>query len=119
MAAADSGHIWAVQTLIDLGSDPWQTNSSGFAALDYARDMETAQLLYDVMQGDRLSDRPAPRFDTQKLFKDAEARRACLHRANREVPLEDAFAVLEVPAQWLAEFRHSGTHYNEIRKAWR
>merc|ERR550532_586971 len=119
MAAADSGHIWALQLLIELGADPWQMNGSGFTALDYARDMESAQLLYDVMQGDRLSDKPAPRFDTQKLFKDAEERRAKLHRACREVPLEDAFAVLEVPLAWLPGFRESGEHFNEVRKAWR
>merc|ERR1719343_764689 len=58
MAAADSGHIWAVQTLIDMGADPWQMNGSSLTALDFARDLETAQLLYDVMQGDRLSDKP-------------------------------------------------------------
>eukprot|EP00931_Biecheleriopsis_adriatica_P079934 TRINITY_DN53290_c0_g1_i1.p1 TRINITY_DN53290_c0_g1~~TRINITY_DN53290_c0_g1_i1.p1 ORF type:complete len:356 (-),score=91.32 TRINITY_DN53290_c0_g1_i1:26-1069(-) len=119
MAAADSGHVWALQTLIDMGSDPWQMNSSGFTALDFARDMETAQYLYDLMQGDRLSDKPAPRFDTQKLFKDADARRARLHKACREVSLEDAFAALEVPLEWLPEFRESGAHFNEIRKAWR
>merc|ERR1712232_1070798 len=28
MAAADSGHSWALQVLIDLGSDPWFMNSS-------------------------------------------------------------------------------------------
>merc|ERR1712224_91498 len=63
MAAADSGHIWAVQTLIDLGADPAQLNSSSMGALDYARDMETAQLLYDVIQGNNLMNKPAPRFD--------------------------------------------------------
>lgn len=119
MAAADSGHIWGVQVLIELGADPWQTNGSGFTALDYARDMETAQMLYDVMQGDRLANKPAPRFDTQRLFKDAEERRARLHKAAREVALEDAFAALEVPASWLPAFRETGEHYNEIRKAWR
>merc|ERR1711920_281649 len=119
MAAADSGHIWAVHTLIDLGTDVWQQSPCGYTALDYARDMETAQFLYDLMQGDKLSDKPAPRFDTQKLFKDADERRAKLHRAAREVPLEDAFAVLEVPAEWLDAFRESGEHFNDIRKAWR
>jgi len=118
MAAADSGHMWGVQTLIDLGADPWQMNSSSFTALDYARDMETAQFLYDLMQGDRVSNKPAPRFDTQKLFKDAEARRAKLHRAAKEVPLQDAFAFLEVPTEWLPGFRESGEHFNDIRKAW-
>merc|ERR1719401_2441857 len=119
MAAADSGHIWAVQVLIDMGADAWQMNSSSFTALDFARDMETAQMLYDIMQGDRLSDKPAPRFNTQKLFKDAEARRARLHRASREVALEDAFATLELPTEWLTGFRESGARFNEIRKAWR
>lgn len=119
MAAADSGHIWALQTLIDMGSDPWQMNGSSFTALDFARDMETAQLLYDLMQGDRLSNKPAPRFDTQKLFKDAEERRARLHIAARAVALEDAFAALEIPVEWLPEFRASGEHFNDIRKAWR
>mmetsp|Transcript_8464 Transcript_8464/g.18825 ORF Transcript_8464/g.18825 Transcript_8464/m.18825 type:complete len:328 (-) Transcript_8464:66-1049(-) len=119
MAAADSGHIWAVETLIALGADPWQTNGSGFTALDYARDMETAHLLYDVMQGDRLSDQAVPRFDKQRLYKNAQERRAQLHRAAREVSLEDAFHVLEVPLDWLSSFRESGEHYNDIRKAWR
>eukprot|EP00747_Dinoflagellata_sp_TGD_P021474 gnl/TRDRNA2_/TRDRNA2_128511_c0_seq1.p1 gnl/TRDRNA2_/TRDRNA2_128511_c0~~gnl/TRDRNA2_/TRDRNA2_128511_c0_seq1.p1 ORF type:complete len:380 (+),score=77.53 gnl/TRDRNA2_/TRDRNA2_128511_c0_seq1:145-1284(+) len=119
MAAADSGHIWAVQTLIDMGANPAQLNSASMGALDYARDMETAQLLYDVIQGDKLSDKPAPRFDTQKLFKDAEARRARLHRAAKTVALEDAFAALEVPIAWLAPFRESGENFNEIRKKWR
>jgi len=104
--------------LIDLGADPWQMNSSSFTALDYARDMETAQFLYDVMQGDRVSDKAAPRFDTQKLFKDAEARRAKLHRAAKEVPLQDAFAILDVPAEWLSAFREDGQHFNDIRKLW-
>merc|ERR1719382_207089 len=94
-------------------------NSSSSTALDYARDMETAQMLYDIMQGDRLSDKPAPRFDTQRLFRDAETRRARLHRAAREVALEDAFAALEVPAAWLPGFRETGEHFNDIRKAWR
>lgn len=118
MAAADSGHMWGVQALIDLGADPWQMNSSSFTALDYARDMETAQFLYDLMQGDCVSNKPAPRFDTQKLFKDAEARRAKLHKAARNVPLQDAFAILEVSADWLTGFRESGEHFNDIRKAW-
>lgn len=119
MAAADSSHIWAIQTLIDLGADPWQANASGFTALDFARDNETAQLLYDLMQGDKLSDKPAPRFNTQRLFKDAEARRARLHRACKLVPLEDAFALLEAPAEWLPGFRETGEHFGELRKAWR
>jgi len=119
MAAADSGHSWALQMLIDLGADPWHQNSSGFTALDYARDMESAQMLYDLMQGDRLSDKPAPRFDTKKLFKDAEERRAKLHRAVKELPLEAAFAELEVPSDWLPAFKESGEHFNDIRKAWR
>lgn len=118
MAAADSGHMWAVQTLIDMGADPWQFNGSSFTALDYARDMETAQFLYDLMQGDRLSNQPAPRFDTKKLFKDAESRRAKLHRAAREIPLQDAFVALEVPLEWLPAFRESGEHFNDCRKAW-
>mmetsp|Transcript_31275 Transcript_31275/g.72943 ORF Transcript_31275/g.72943 Transcript_31275/m.72943 type:complete len:345 (+) Transcript_31275:18-1052(+) len=119
MAAADSGHLWGVEKLIDLGADPWQQNGSGFTALDYARDLETAQMLYDVMQGDRLHSQPAPRFDAQRLFKSAEERRARLHRAAREVSLEDAFATLEVPNDWLQSFRESGDHFNDIRKAWR
>jgi len=118
MAAADSGHMWAVQTLIDLGAEAWQMNGSSFTALDYARDMETAQFLYDLMQGDRLSNKPAPRFDTNKLFKDAETRRAKLHRAAKEVPLQDAFATLEVPLEWLPSFRESGERFNDLRKAW-
>eukprot|EP00933_Yihiella_yeosuensis_P014622 TRINITY_DN13034_c1_g1_i2.p1 TRINITY_DN13034_c1_g1~~TRINITY_DN13034_c1_g1_i2.p1 ORF type:complete len:151 (+),score=35.05 TRINITY_DN13034_c1_g1_i2:115-567(+) len=88
-------------------------------ALDYSRDMETSQLLYDLMQGDSLSNKPAPRFDTQKLFKDAEARRAKLHKAHRQVSLEEAFATLEVSLELLPDFRDSGKHFNEIRKAWR
>merc|ERR1740133_878884 len=118
MASADSGHMWAAQTLIDLGAEAWQMNGSSFTALDYARDMETAQFLYDLMQGDRLSNKPVPRFDTQKLFKDAEARRAKLHRSAKQVPLPDAFAVLEVPEAWLPAFRETGEHFNNIRKAW-
>ena len=35
----------AVHTLIDMGADCWQMNGSGFTALDYARDMETAEFL--------------------------------------------------------------------------
>merc|ERR1740121_2038814 len=50
---------------------------------------------------------------------DAEARRSRLHRAAREVALEDAFAVLEVPVEWLSGFRESGEHFNDIRKDWR
>lgn len=119
MAAADSGHSWALQVLVDMGSDVWFMNGSSFAALDYARDMDTAQFLYDLMQGDRLSEKPAPRFDTKKLFKDADQRRARLHRAAREVTLEDAFGALEVDAQWLPGFRETGEHFNDIRKIWR
>lgn len=118
MAAADSGHIWAIQTLIDLGADPWQKNGSCMAALDYARDMESSNLLYDVMQGDRLAEGPAPRFDTKRLFKDAEARRARLHKAARELPLEAAFAELEVPESLLPDFRATGENFNEVRKSW-
>ncbi|CAE7929429.1 Tnks2 [Symbiodinium sp. KB8] len=119
MAAADSGHIWALHALIDLGSDPWQMNGSGFTALDYARDMETAEFLYGLMEGDKLSDKAAPRIDTSKLFKDAEARRARLHRAAPQVSLEDAFATLEAPREWLPGFRATGEHFNDLRKAWR
>lgn len=119
MAAADSGHIWAVHTLIDMGADCWQMNGSGFTALDYARDMETAQFLYDLMEGDKLSNKAAPRIDTARLFKDAEARRAKLHKAARELSLEEAFHVLEAPLEWLPAFRDSGEHFNELRKAWR
>lgn len=119
MAAADSGHIWAVQTLIELGADAWQANGSGMTALDYARDMETAQMLYDVMQGDRIAERPAHRPDAAQLFRDAKERRARLHRSAREVALEDAFAVLELPAEWLPGFRESGEHFGEARRVWR
>ncbi|CAE7034503.1 Tnks, partial [Symbiodinium sp. CCMP2456] len=119
MAAADSGHIWALHALIDLGSDPWQMNGSGLTALDYARDMETAEFLYGLMEGDKLSDKAAPRIDTSKLFKDAEARRARLHRAAPQVSLEDAFATLEAPREWLPGFRDTGEHFNDLRKAWR
>merc|ERR1712100_734175 len=69
MAAADSGHSWALQVLIDMGCDPWQMNGSSFTALDYARDMETAQFLYDLMQGNQLCNKPAPRFDTKNSSK--------------------------------------------------
>merc|ERR1712039_756179 len=100
------------------GVDVWQTSSCGYTALDYARDLETAELLHDLMQGDRLSNKAAPRFDTKKLFKDAEARRAKLHRAAKVVPLPDAFETLEVPLEWLPAFRESGEHFNDIRKAW-
>merc|ERR1712232_897784 len=118
MAAADSGHSWALQVLIDLGSDPWFMNSSSFTALDYARDMETAEFLYALMQGDQLSNKPAPRFDAQKLFKDAEQRRAKLFRSTQTLKLEDAFTILEAPLMWLPEFRATGEHFNELRKAW-
>jgi hypothetical protein len=119
MAAADSGHFWALQTLIDHGADPWQTNGSGFTALDYARDMETSQFLYDLMQGNQIANSAAPRFDTQKLFKDADERRKRLHIAARSVSLEDAFATLEADSTWLSEFRETGEHYNDLRKLWR
>ncbi|CAJ1437155.1 unnamed protein product [Effrenium voratum] len=119
MAAADSGHVWALQVLIDLGADPWQMNGSGFTALDYARDMETAQFLYDLMEGDKLSDKAAPRIDASRLFKDAEARRARLHKASPKFSLEEAFRVLEAPLEWIPAFEGSGEHFNELRKAWR
>mmetsp|Transcript_27078 Transcript_27078/g.85685 ORF Transcript_27078/g.85685 Transcript_27078/m.85685 type:complete len:359 (-) Transcript_27078:113-1189(-) len=119
MAAADSGHIWALEALVDLGTDPWQANSAGFTALDFARDLETAELLYGLMQGDRLSDRPAPRFDAARLLRDAEQRRARLHRSARVVALEDAFTALRLPAEWLPGFREAGEHFGEARRAWR
>lgn len=119
MAAADSGHFWALQTLIDLGADPWQMNSSGFTALDFARDMDTAQFLYDLMQGNQLDNKAAPRFDTQKLFKDADERRKRLHVAAKSVSLEVAFITLDADSTWLPEFREKGEHYNELRKLWR
>eukprot|EP00927_Polykrikos_kofoidii_P069026 TRINITY_DN64427_c0_g1_i1.p1 TRINITY_DN64427_c0_g1~~TRINITY_DN64427_c0_g1_i1.p1 ORF type:complete len:394 (-),score=79.82 TRINITY_DN64427_c0_g1_i1:23-1063(-) len=118
MAAADSGHSWALQTLIDLAADPWQLNSSGFSALDYARDMDSAQFLSDVMEGNKISNQAAPRFDTKKIFKDAEERRANLHRAASDVKLEDAFIELDVPLEWLPSFLAGGEHFNDIRKAW-
>ncbi|CAE7656742.1 Ankrd28 [Symbiodinium microadriaticum] len=71
------------------------------------------------MEGDKLSDKAAPRIDTSKLFKDAEARRARLHRAAPQVSLEDAFATLEAPREWLPGFRATGEHFNDLRKAWR
>ncbi|CAK9054218.1 Poly [ADP-ribose] polymerase tankyrase-2 (ADP-ribosyltransferase diphtheria toxin-like 6) (ARTD6) (Protein poly-ADP-ribosyltransferase tankyrase-2) (TNKS-2) (TRF1-interacting ankyrin-related ADP-ribose polymerase 2) (Tankyrase II) (Tankyrase-2) (TANK2) [Durusdinium trenchii] len=119
MAAADSGHIWALHTLIDMGADPWQMNGSGYTALDYARDMETAEFLYSLMEGDKLSNQAAPRIDTGKLFRDAEARRARLHRSGPQLSLEEAFQVLEAPPEWLSGFRETGEHFNELRKAWR
>eukprot|EP00913_Durusdinium_trenchii_P031920 g29896.t1 len=119
MAAADSGHIWALHTLIDMGADPWQMNGSGYTALDYARDMETAEFLYSLMEGDKLSNQAAPRIDTGKLFRDVEARRARLHRSGPQLSLEEAFQVLEAPPEWLSGFRETGEHFNELRKAWR
>ncbi|CAJ1330715.1 unnamed protein product [Effrenium voratum] len=109
----------ALAVLIDLGADPWQMNGSGFTALDYARDMETAQFLYDLMEGDKLSDKAAPRIDASRLFKDAEARRARLHKASPKFSLEEAFRVLEAPLEWIPAFEGSGEHFNELRKAWR
>jgi len=119
MAAADSGHIWAIETLIALGSDPWHINNGQMAALDYCRDMESAQFLYDVMQQNQLLTKPAPKIDTGRLFKDTEERRERLFRAKKEVTLQDAFAVLELDREWLAPFQEHGQNYNEIRKIWR
>jgi len=116
MVAAESGHLWALRVLLDLGADPWRRNAASFTALDYARDHETAQLLLDVMQGDCLSNEPAR---WARPFKDAGARRAHLHRGCRQVTLEDAFATLEVPFEWLPAFRDTGEYFGEIRKIWR
>eukprot|EP00929_Paragymnodinium_shiwhaense_P086006 TRINITY_DN46488_c0_g1_i2.p1 TRINITY_DN46488_c0_g1~~TRINITY_DN46488_c0_g1_i2.p1 ORF type:complete len:314 (-),score=48.06 TRINITY_DN46488_c0_g1_i2:79-1020(-) len=96
MAAADSGHSWALRMLIELGADPWFMNSSNMTALDYARDLESAEFLYDVMKGDKLLERPALNVNRQRLLKNADERRARLHQASRSIALEDAWAVLEL-----------------------
>jgi len=36
-----------------MGADCWQMNGSGFTALDYARDMETAQFLCPPLHSTR------------------------------------------------------------------
>lgn len=50
---------------------------------------------YDLMEGDKLSDKAAPRIDATRLFKDAEARRAKLHKSAKTLTLEEAFVALE------------------------
>ena len=56
MAAASGGHHWAIETLLELGADVNIRNGYEMMALDYARDQDTADLLYDVMRGFFLPD---------------------------------------------------------------
>ena len=50
MSAAAGGHYWAVETLLELGADVNIRNGYMMMPLDYARDQETAQLIYDFME---------------------------------------------------------------------
>ena len=50
---------------------------------------------YDLMEGDKLSNKAAPRIDATRLFKDSEARRAKLHKSAKTLTLEEAFVALE------------------------
>ncbi len=56
MAAASAGHYWATQTLLELGADARAQNGQMLMALDYARDVETAELLWAYMKGEMLPD---------------------------------------------------------------
>lgn len=50
MAAANGGHRWAVEELLLLGANPNIWNGYGMAAMDYCRDVETQELIYDFMK---------------------------------------------------------------------
>ena len=62
MIASANGHLWAVQTLLELGADTGKTNGEMMAALDYARYPDIAELIYEFMQARRILERQFSSF---------------------------------------------------------
>ncbi|KAL1519140.1 hypothetical protein AB1Y20_003402 [Prymnesium parvum] len=141
MAAASGGHSWAVEELLLLGADPNIWNGYMMTALDYCRDPETQQMIYDYMKGDKLPDEdlvrrqaevhkarqqaarrrnfPSTPGFTRDMPGDHQSKGPRLFQSVKNMPLEDAFVNLGLDSSWLDEFRASGEHYNEIRHTWR
>ena len=131
-AAANGGHYWAVETLLELGADVNMINGHCMGALDYARDMETANLIYDWMQGDKLPDlnlrekmeSVRKKQAQHNVFQNSglpgsEEKNPRIFQSTRSMPLQEAFAHLSISEEWLDPFRKEGAHYHSIRKAWR
>ena len=144
MAAANGGHHWAIESLLELGADINIRNGYEMMALDYARDQDTAQLLYDVMRGFLLPDpKTVAEQEASRKRRQANARTfggfnfdgigampdvgpagakdkgPRLFQAHRKMPLSQAFHELGISQDWLPSFRESGEHYSKIRYAWR
>lgn len=146
MAAASGGHHWAIETLLELGADVNIRNGYEMMAMDYARDQDTSQLLYDVMRGFFLPDpkmvaeQEASRKRRQQsanmfggfnfegmgglpgmpgMDDQGKEKGPRLFQAQRKMPLNQAFHELGINADWLAPFKESGEHYGQIRYVWR
>ena len=134
MAAAAGGHYWAIETLLELGADVNIRNGYEMMPLDYARDVDTSELLYDVMRGFYL---PSPKdVKEQAAWKERrrknmssvppmpgmpgyEKKEPRMYQARRRLPLPAAFAALELDDKWLQPFKETGAHYKTIRFKWR
>ena len=105
-------------------------------ALDYARDDETAALIYDFTRAQLLPDEALRRRaeSLRRAQRAAGAGQGDQHtttagesgmgyHARRvsggAMPLEEALAVLGAPLEWLEPLRTSGAHYAQIRRLWR
>ena len=137
MAAAAGGHHWAIDVLVELGADLNVRNGYEMMALDYARDMVTSELLYDLMRGSFLPD--PQRVREQNAWRERRRQHAAragsqssssslpgmeekaprLFQAQRHMPLRAAFAALSLDDEWLAPFTEMGEHYKAIRYTWR
>jgi len=130
-AASSSGHYWATTVLLELGADPNIRNGSMMMALDYARDQDTAELIYDWMKGTLLPDQDLKKrmeelrksqrrnginMEIPGIQKEKQPR---IFQSVRTMPLEEAFKLLDLEEDWVDEFRETGEHYAYIRRAWR
>ena len=80
MSAAAGGHYWATEVLLELGADTEIRNGYAMMAMDYARDQETQQLIYDFMRGNMLPD--------AGLLQRSAAARAAQQQYKKHIPGE-------------------------------
>jgi hypothetical protein len=131
MAACSGGHHWAIETLLELGADSMIRNGYEMMAMDYCRDQNTMQIVYDFMRGFFLPDagflkrqkesRERRQKNTQPGLDSGvgEDKGPRLFQASRVMPLPTAFEALNLPAEWVEPFKATGEHYADVRRKWR
>ena len=128
MAAASAGHHWAIHTLLELGADTSIVNGASMTALDYARDLQTAELIGEFMSGALLPDDGLrARVEAVREQQRTNGARVSGLRGKvprkfqsaRRMPLEEAFRNLGLADDWVRPFASHGQWYPQIRLAWR